>query len=318
MGKLPLDVRSAQHIPAFENMLSKGPMTIILVYADWCGHCDTFKKNIWKPLNSTPNRTMNMASVHYDQLENTSLKNSAINGYPSLLVVGTDKEPATFDSESGTTNAMPNANDIQTMKKIITTPVSSMKPKENNENTYSNENAYANENTYANENNDESMTFAYNNNSLNTMPLSRGSPKRTTPPNLNEDVIENMYEANVNSVPLINTASRRMNRRNNNRVNNSEYNNSEYNNSEYNNSEYNNSEYNNSEYNSGYNNSTYNENSEDSGLQVNTVPTNTQGTTPILTGGRLYRALTTKNRKKTKSPSKKSRSKKNRSTKRKN
>ena len=132
MGKLPIDVRSSDTVPAFENMLSRGPMTIILVYADWCGHCDTFKKNIWKPLNSTPNRTMNMASVHYDQLENTSLKNSAINGYPSLLVVGTDGEPATFESENGTTNAMPDANNMRTMKRLVTTPVSNMRPKENN------------------------------------------------------------------------------------------------------------------------------------------------------------------------------------------
>ena len=132
MGKLPIDVRSSDTIPAFENMLSTGPMTIILVYADWCGHCDTFKKNIWKPLNSTPNRTMNMASVHYDQLENTSLKNSTINGYPSLLVVGTDGEPATFESENGITNAMPEANNMRTMKRLVTTPVSNMRPKENN------------------------------------------------------------------------------------------------------------------------------------------------------------------------------------------
>ena len=41
MGKLqlPLDVRSPDSIPAFEDLISKGPMAIVLVYADWCGHC---------------------------------------------------------------------------------------------------------------------------------------------------------------------------------------------------------------------------------------------------------------------------------------
>jgi len=129
MGRisLPMDVRSTSDIPAFENMLTKGPMAVILVYADWCGHCNTYKENIWSPLKSTKGRKLNMASVHYDQLENTSLKNSKIEGYPSLLVVGTDKKPATFNTDSGVTNAMPNANELSTMKKIITAPVNTSK-----------------------------------------------------------------------------------------------------------------------------------------------------------------------------------------------
>ena len=115
---LPMDVRSSNDVPAFENMLSKGPMAVVLVYADWCGHCTNYKKNVWSPLKSMKNRTVNMASVHYDQLENTSLKNSKIDGYPSLLLVGQDKKPANF----GETNAMPNANDINTMKKVVASP----------------------------------------------------------------------------------------------------------------------------------------------------------------------------------------------------
>ena len=63
-----------------------------------------------------------MASVHYDQLENTSLKNAKIDGYPSLLLVGQDKKPATFNNEYGTTNALPNSNNMATMKSIVTSP----------------------------------------------------------------------------------------------------------------------------------------------------------------------------------------------------
>jgi thiol-disulfide isomerase/thioredoxin len=121
--KLPMDVRDSKDIPAFENMLSGGPMAVVLVYADWCGHCDTYKKNVWSPLKSTKGRSVNLASVHHDQLENTSLKGSKIDGYPSILVVGKDKKPALFNSNSGVTNAMPNTNEVSTMKKLITTPV---------------------------------------------------------------------------------------------------------------------------------------------------------------------------------------------------
>ena len=125
MGKvsLPLDVRSSSDIPAFEKILEKGPMAVVLVYADWCGHCDKYKKNVWNPLKSLKNKTMNMASVHYDQLANTSISNAKLEGYPSVLVVGKDKIPATFNSNSGTTNAMPTSNDASTMKRLVTTPV---------------------------------------------------------------------------------------------------------------------------------------------------------------------------------------------------
>ena len=121
--KLPMDVRSPKDIPAFEDMLSGGPMAVVLVYADWCGHCDTYKKNVWSPLKSMSNRTVNLASVHHDQLEKTSLQGSKIDGYPSILVVGKDKKPATFNTRSGETNAMPNTSEVSTMKSLITTPV---------------------------------------------------------------------------------------------------------------------------------------------------------------------------------------------------
>ena len=126
MGKInvPLDIRNEKDIPAFEKTLANGPMMIVLVYADWCGHCTKYKENVWSPLKSVKNRTMNMASVHYDQLPNTSLKNAKIDGYPSLLVVGKDKTPATFKSPTGArTNALPKANDFTTMKNLVSSPV---------------------------------------------------------------------------------------------------------------------------------------------------------------------------------------------------
>ena len=131
MGKitLPMDVRNSNDIPAFEDMLSNGPMAIVLVYADWCGHCTTYKKNVWGPLKKTKGRNVNMASVHYDQLANTSLNNSKINGYPSVLLIGNDKKPATFDNNNEQTNAMPEANNLKVMTRLV---------KKNNNNNNSN------------------------------------------------------------------------------------------------------------------------------------------------------------------------------------
>ena len=125
MGRvsLPMDVKSSDAVPAFEEMLTKGPMAVVLVYADWCGHCDNYKKNVWSPLKSVKNRTVNMATLREDVIQNTSLKNAKIDGYPSVLVVGKDKKPAVFNSNSGVTNAMPESNDVSTMKSLITSSV---------------------------------------------------------------------------------------------------------------------------------------------------------------------------------------------------
>ncbi len=124
-GKLnPVDVRSKADVGAFEGLLGKGPLTIVLVYADWCGHCQTFKQNMWNEVSAMPNKNLNTASVHYDMVENTSLKNAKIEGYPSLLLVGTDKKPATFKEEGKTTNAMPTPESVDELKNMVNTPVS--------------------------------------------------------------------------------------------------------------------------------------------------------------------------------------------------
>ena len=115
-----VDVRSPETVSQFEDMLSAGPITIVLVYADWCGHCTKFKENVWSKLMKTPNRKVNLASVHYDQLENTSQKNASIKGYPSVLIVGSDKKAATFPDGSKKTNAFPKANDVEVMEKMVT------------------------------------------------------------------------------------------------------------------------------------------------------------------------------------------------------
>ena len=301
MGKLqlPLDVRSTESIPAFEDLISKGPMAIVLVYADWCGHCTKYKDNVWSPLKSTKNRTMNMASVHYDQLENTSLKGSKIEGYPSLLVVGTDKEPATFNSDSGVTNAMPNANDLKTMQRLVSTPVSTMKSKERNVSPSLNVSPSVSTLSL-----DNDIITAPEANTLNIGDI--------TPPNIAEDNVTNAYEENmgsVNALASLATAKpskqyKQMNPENNTPLN-TQFRNLPLNENTNENDTYDE----NANANSGY------EENANSGMVLNTATNiprkKTQGTTPIV-GGRLYKMLTSKKRRSPKKNTKKKKTNKKR------
>lgn len=107
-------------------MIVMGPLALVLVHAEWCGHCVNFQKNMWKEATQMPNKTINTASVHYDMLDKTSLANAKIEGYPSLLLVGTDKKPADFvDSVGVRTNAMPQPVSKEKLEEILTTPVPS-------------------------------------------------------------------------------------------------------------------------------------------------------------------------------------------------
>lgn len=89
IGKIKpyIDVRNMKDIPKFESLISTGPVTVVLVYAGWCGHCQKLKDQMWDKMATSPNRGVNTAAVHYDMVENTSLKNAPIEGYPTIFEV---------------------------------------------------------------------------------------------------------------------------------------------------------------------------------------------------------------------------------------
>ncbi len=186
----PIDVRSKNDIGAFESLLGRGPLTIVLVYADWCGHCQTFKQNMWNEVNSMPNKTLNTASVHYDMVENTSLKNAKIEGYPSLLLVGTNKQPATFKENNSTTNAMPTPQNMSELKSMVNTPI---------ESPVSNANTVVNtvlNNTNTNTNNVSSLVnTTTTNNNVNSLNSSMNTTMNTS---MNTNLANNTLKSNNN------------------------------------------------------------------------------------------------------------------------
>jgi thiol-disulfide isomerase/thioredoxin len=77
MGKImpPIDVRSMGDISGMLKRIMAGPITIVLVYADWCGHCHKFMPEFDAAANSTK-ASVQTIKVNDSMLQKT---NDAIN-----------------------------------------------------------------------------------------------------------------------------------------------------------------------------------------------------------------------------------------------
>lgn len=198
----PVDVRARDSIPAFEKLLEKGPLTLVLVYADWCGACHRFKENTWNHVTKMNDRTMNISSVREDMLPATSLANSKISHYPSLLLVGKDKKPAEFESPEGEpTNALPNS-ESKNIQQLLKTPVEEVpvvttaknlvvEPVESAANLPT-EPTVVEENVLVNTAPGPTMSVAE---SQETLPTPNALPKSAMPPNANLDLKTSIQNA---------------------------------------------------------------------------------------------------------------------------
>lgn len=117
-----LDVRGAGDVSKLMELLKKNKIVILLIYADWCGHCQTYKKEVWEPLSGMKNRKVPLAAINEAALKKTPFANAKIDGYPTVSVAGQDGRLAEFPGEAGEpTNAMPNARDMEAMQTMVTT-----------------------------------------------------------------------------------------------------------------------------------------------------------------------------------------------------
>lgn len=67
--------------------MGKSPIILVLVYADWCGHCQHFKPD-WRSLEKLPSRNMPMVSIRDDVFSQSPLNNMVTaEGYPTVAVV---------------------------------------------------------------------------------------------------------------------------------------------------------------------------------------------------------------------------------------
>jgi|UniRef100_A0A6C0HEZ5 thiol-disulfide isomerase/thioredoxin len=121
MGRLlpPVDVTNESMLSELDKRISIGPVTLVFVYADWCGHCQRFKPEMEK-LENLPGRSVQIARVRDDMLPKSSLNTTKIAGYPSLLLIKKSGEPTTFKDESGeVSNVVPDHGDMNKMATLV-------------------------------------------------------------------------------------------------------------------------------------------------------------------------------------------------------
>ena len=91
------EIRTPEDALKLEGVLSKQEGdTYVLMFADWCGHCQTYKP-FWQKLAKMANKMANMAAVQDTQQENVpTLKGAALNGYPTVLKISKGKVTETL------------------------------------------------------------------------------------------------------------------------------------------------------------------------------------------------------------------------------
>jgi len=91
----PIDIHSKEDIAKAIKQIMKGPVTILLVYADWCGHCHDLMPH-WDAAANSPHRTVPSMKLNEKNTEefNSALqslnkKQSSIHvsAYPTVLVL---------------------------------------------------------------------------------------------------------------------------------------------------------------------------------------------------------------------------------------
>ena len=118
-GKIlpPLDVRSNKQLKEFERRIKQGNITLVLVWAPWCGHCHKFMPHFDEAAKS-PNRSVQAVKVEETMLPavneiltkniNRSAKPLSVEGYPSLIVVDKNGNKVTDIEAVKSTEVMKN------------------------------------------------------------------------------------------------------------------------------------------------------------------------------------------------------------------
>ena len=95
-----LDVTLPAHIPKIHDMLKKNKVVIVLIWANYCGHCHKYKDSVWKNLLANSKRRAGLMTIHHDQLENVPEPiPKTVDGYPSVFRVTKSGDVKAYTSD---------------------------------------------------------------------------------------------------------------------------------------------------------------------------------------------------------------------------
>jgi thiol-disulfide isomerase/thioredoxin len=121
-----VDVTKDEHLEKLKNLHKKYPVVLIFIYADWCGHCTTFKP-IWEKYKATPGRRIPIARINETMLKKTHAADAKLDGFPSGVLSGSDMKLATQKKDSGEiTNSLPFLRDENAMVTLLKTDPSKL------------------------------------------------------------------------------------------------------------------------------------------------------------------------------------------------
>ena len=120
MGRLfpPVNITSDEQLPELDKRISAGPVTLVFIYAPWCGHCKNFEPTM-DELEDIPERTVQIARVRDDMFPKSSIANHKLDGYPTLMLFKNGQPVKFKDSEGNMSNSIPNYKDKATMEAVV-------------------------------------------------------------------------------------------------------------------------------------------------------------------------------------------------------
>ena len=216
MGSIlpPIDVRSKGQIGELIKRISKGPLTIMLVYADWCGHCHHFMPHFDKAAKNS-NRSIQAVKVNETVMsavneaikgKNHNAKSINVEGYPSVMLVGQDgneisqiepvkntevmtkvmNQSAALANEAGITS---NAHEDESEMNMSIHPnnVRTTPPRVASLNASATPDFIVNDNMDMGEKKGVSLAQSIKKPSNNRMNMEENGPSLAMPPNMNDD-----------------------------------------------------------------------------------------------------------------------------------
>ena len=108
-----MDVKTVGQIDKLVDNIKNNVLTLLLIYADWCGHCKTFKNDIWNKLANIKGRKISMAQVNENVLSHLKerIPDLNVDGFPTVTLAGNDMK---------TSPPIKNTRDLGSMQTLVT------------------------------------------------------------------------------------------------------------------------------------------------------------------------------------------------------